>query len=369
MTNLESIKSAVYHEQREVWQPGDTAAANIFCLIVNEYDNPADTCIGAACVTFDCEDSTRMEFGYDGNIRAVIYHDKNGIILDDFTTRTSPFRPVSPPFFNYTESIIKYILTTQDSIDWKMTDMKDHYYLKLTINEDRQVEFFGKAYHMPDNPYIYGNTTSVYELWISKSDDLPHKVRREMAHSISVNSRSKAEFNTLSIADFNMFAYLPADYEIRNYGDAGKRKAEPQLTGEKAPDWVLTDMDEKSVSLADFQGKAMLIQFTGIGCGPCMASIPFLKKLKDKYSADDFEVIAIETWIRRAASLRNYSNKHDLNYSMLNGTDKLIDDYKAGRAVPVFFIIDKQHNIRKVINGYSEKTTDEEILKALSELL
>lgn len=75
-------------------------------------------------------------------------------------------------------SIINYALTTKDSIQTELTDLEEEYYFKLTINEDKQVEFFGQAYYMPDNPYDWGETTSIYELWISKSDNLPYKYRR-----------------------------------------------------------------------------------------------------------------------------------------------------------------------------------------------
>ena len=48
-------------------------------------------------------------------------------------------------------------------------------------------------------------------------------------------------------------------------------------------------------SLSDFkESKVLLIQCTGIGCGPCMVSIPFLNKLKQDYKTDDLDVVAIE---------------------------------------------------------------------------
>ena len=58
----------------------------------------------------------------------------------------------------------------------------DNYYFKLVIDENQQVEFFGKAYHMPLPPFDIGSTTSIYELWINKSNDLPYKkTKRDVA--------------------------------------------------------------------------------------------------------------------------------------------------------------------------------------------
>ena len=369
LNNLEKIESATYHEYMESWQPGDTIAITARCIFVKEYDNLSDTTIGASFVSFDCEDTTKLLWGYDGKVRVSIYDDKKRVVVDDFTARSFPFRLVGPPFFNYVKNIISYALNTEDSVNVDLIDNNDHYYFKLTINEDRQVEFFGKAYHMPVNPYNFGETTSIYELWISKTDDLPYKVRREMSNNISASTCSKVEFNKLSINDFNIYEYFPADYEIEEYRYGNRERKESDLVGKKAPDWVLNDKDEQSVSLSDFKGKVLLIQITGIGCGPCHASIPALNRIKEKYSSDEFELLAIETWVRKPHSLQVYSNKNNVNYNMLSGTDEVVKDYKTGGAAPVIFILDKQQIVRKVINGYSEKTTENEIIDAINECL
>lgn len=104
------------------------------------------------------------DFCYDGNARVVAYHDVKRLMIDDFTFRPLPFRPLDPPFFNCTKNIIRYALTTQDNITIQLKERGGDYYFKLVIEEDKQVEFFGKAHYMPANPYNMGNTTSIYEL-------------------------------------------------------------------------------------------------------------------------------------------------------------------------------------------------------------
>ena len=85
------------------------------------------------------------------------------------------------------------------------------------IHEDRQVEFFGKAYYIPKPPFDLGDPTSIYELWISKANGLPYKMRREMSHQISATTCSDVVLNQLSIADFNLYDYVPQDYETVSY--------------------------------------------------------------------------------------------------------------------------------------------------------
>ncbi len=142
-----------------------------------------DSTIGASYVSLDANDTTKLEFCYDGNIRVLPYHENKKLAIDDFTFRPLPFRLVSPPFFNHAKNIIRYALTTKDHIATELKDEGDNYYFKLVIDENQQVEFFGKAFHMPLPPFDIGNTTSIYELWINKSNDLPYK-KTERCHMI-----------------------------------------------------------------------------------------------------------------------------------------------------------------------------------------
>lgn len=79
---------------------------------------------------------------------------------------------------------------------------------------------------MPLPPFDIGNTTSIYELWINKSDNLPFKERREMSHDISVSTCSNLQINKLNIRDFNINDYFPKDYETVKYSDLHKKSGD-----------------------------------------------------------------------------------------------------------------------------------------------
>ena len=371
LSNLDKVESASYHEQSQSWQPGDTTAITNSFRFIKEYTNPSDSTIGASYVALNAKDTTRFEFGYDGKVKMISFHEHKGIMIDDFTTRKLPFGLVGPPFFCYSRNIIGYALSTGDSITTEWKDLGEAYYFKLVIHEDRQVEFFGKAYYIPKPPFDLGDPTSIYELWINKSDDLPYKVRREMSHQISANICSDVVLNQLSMADFNLYDYLPQDYEIRKYGEKGKttQLSARELIGKKAPDWMLKDMYENPVSLSNLKSKVLLVNLTGIGCGACHASIPFLNGLKEKFNADEFEVVSIETWGRKPHSLRTYADKNQINYRFLCGDEGIVKSYRTYGAAPFFFILDQDRVVRKVIQGYGMEKTDKEITDAIKALL
>jgi peroxiredoxin len=366
--NLKTIGSATYYMEQETYQPGDSVSLSTSRRLIKEYDNPLDTTIGASFVSFDAKDTIRFEFGYDGKVRILVNHEKRRIAIDNFTARPLPFRPFLPPFFNYAKNIIEYILTTQDSISVEREEGDTDTYIRLVIHEDKQVEFIGKAVYIPDSP-LYTEPTSVYELWINKSDNLPYKIRREMSHEVSVKVCSEVKLNNLNPAEFNVYDYIPDNYEVVPYTYGNTPKIASDLVDQKAPDWVLNDMNEQPATLRDFKSKVLLINFTGIGCGACQEAIPFLKELKSRYGKDDVELIAIETWSRTPSSLRIYANKKGLNYRLFCGTDEVIKSYQTGGTAPVFFILDENRTIRKVIVGYSKNTVDKKITDAIEKLL
>jgi len=369
LDNLEKVKSASYTSFNESWQPGDTVPTFTYSHYINEYNNPNDSTIGASYASFETSDMAKMDFCYDGNKRVLIYDDDKAIVEDDFTARPLPFRLVGPPFYNFTKNIIKYALQTEDNITVDLQDKGDDYFFRLVIEEDTQIEFFGKAYHMPKTPF-YVEPTSIYEVWIHKTDNLPYKVRREMSHDTSVKTITDVEFNKLSINDFNMSDYYPKGYTVEPYRYGNQTaNSVPGLTGKQAPEWSLNDSNGNPVSLADLKSKVLLINFTGIGCGACQAAVPFLKELKSKFNNEDFDLIAIEGWSRKEHSIQVYANNKKLNYTILNANDQVIKDYQTGNAAPFFFILDEHHIVRKVIRGYGNEKTNKEIMDAITELL
>lgn len=367
LENLDQIKSASYYTIGEGYAPGDTSAFSTVYRFVKEYRNPVDTTIGSSYVSLLQDDTTKMTFCYDGNMRALIYEDEKRIVIDSFKVRPLPFRPLNPPFFNYTKSIIKYILETGDSISLELEEFEDSVLLSLTVFEDMQVEFFGKAHYI-DNPYNFGDKISKYDIWINKSNDLPYKVRREMSHDISVTTCRNIEFNKNKIEDFNASDYFPSDYTIHQYRIRNRATVKNDLVGKVAPDWVLKDANNHIINLKELKSKILMIQFTSVSCGPCRASIPFLKQLASEYEKDKFDFVAIESFNRNSNVLSNYQNRNDFDYRFLISTKDITKSYSI-KSVPVFFILDENRVIRKVIRGYGKGTTDKKIRDAINELI
>lgn len=368
-TRLSEIQNASYLMKTEGWQPGDKKPTAVGANWIYEFDNPSDTTIGAKYIIFNDKDSTLIETVYDGEARMIFYHDKKGFIIDNFTFRSLPFRPITVPFFNLCRNIIEYTLNATDSITTEIEESDSIYYLKLTILKARQVEFFGKAHEIPDHTYSLMDPTSIYELWIDKSTNLPYKLVREMSHNISVTTCSEVKLNHLSEKIENLYNYMPHGYEYRRYGVKNTTESPSNLLKTISPNWSLTSSEGQPVSLSEIKSKVVLLNFTGIGCGPCMLAIPYLNELKERYSRDDLDIVAIETWNRQTESLKNYSVSNKIDYTLVAATDEVCKAYQLDGAVPLFIILDKDRTVHTVLKGFSIEKTGKEISAAIDSLL
>ena len=60
------------------------------------------------------------------------------------------------------------------------------------------------------------------------------------------------------------------------------REASKLKPGQPAPDFTLDDLEGQSVSLSDFKGQAVFLDFWASWCGPCIWAVPFLEKIKQQ---------------------------------------------------------------------------------------
>ena len=365
--NLSEIKTGTYFLTTQVSAPGDTVK---FTEPRTEYlkifVNPADTFIGSSFAFYPGEDTTRMLWFYDGKVRGKCYWDEQYVKVDSFKNHPYPFRLlVNYPFYIKINEIIRYSLTTEDSISTQFNDYGDSVHFRLKIY-NKHVYFHTKPV-VVKNDYIPEDAISQFDIWFEKSNDLPYRMRSNWHHMTTWETCSNIRFNFTEAIDFVPSDYFPEYFEIVQF-ERKQGKPKNDLIGKAAPGWTLKDFDNNVVALADLQSKVLLIQFTGVGCGPCHASLPFLKKLVNDYKTKDFEFVSIETWSNNIDGLKRYYENNDLNYKFLKSEEGISLAYGVN-GVPSFFILDENRIIREFISGYGEGVTDKMILKAIDELL
>ena len=81
---------------------------------------------------------------------------------------------------------------------------------------------------------------------------------------------------------------FPRDNPYPEYNEAIEAAIDKALKlqpGQPAPDFTLDDLDGQPVSLNQFKGKAILLDFWASWCGPCIGDLPDLRKIKEKTAA------------------------------------------------------------------------------------
>ena len=362
LKSISKIESAVYSSTISGNIPGDTLTYVTYSTQTEEYFNPSDTTIGSIFTVVQQDATHKASWVYDGNVKIFMDWNEKTISVDSFKIARYPFRPVRPPFYNYTKSILQYALNTKDSIEVELIDLTDTILIRLAVY-GKSVEFVGKPFY---NDTRYTEPLSKYDIWINKSDNLPYRYKKNLASKITWESIETIVFNHNKSEEFEVSKYIPEGFTLQTNKNQSARII--YLTNQKAPELELIDSDNNPFRLKDLKSKVILIQFTGIGCGFCHLSVPFLNSLIKEYDQSKLSLIAIETWSNDPEVIKRYISNNQITYHYLQATDENIRQYQIS-GVPVFYILDENRIIRKVIKGYSKDSTDKEIRDAINALI
>ena len=150
-----------------------------------------------------------------------------------------------------------------------------------------------------------------------------------------------------------------------------------KMLDEQAPNFKVTDIKGKEVSLSDFKGKVVVLDFWATWCGPCKKSLPAMQMLVNKYKKDpNVKFLFIHTWETVAdpkSDAVNYLLTHNLDLPLY--MDLKNPDTKKNPAVssfgvdgiPAKFVIDGSGKIRFKASGLVYP--DEAAVKELSAMV
>ncbi len=137
------------------------------------------------------------------------------------------------------------------------------------------------------------------------------------------------------------FLTVAGDPDIRGVVEAEYNKLLALTPGNPAPDFTLTDINGETVSLSDFRGKVVYLDFWASWCGPCMREVPHAKELK-KRMADQNDLVFLYVSIDTdEQAWRNTVAEHQMQGVHLNvsGAREGAPVLYNVKGVPTFFII------------------------------
>jgi peroxiredoxin len=131
-----------------------------------------------------------------------------------------------------------------------------------------------------------------------------------------------------------------------------------------APGFSLDDSEGKTIKLADFQGKVVLLDFWATWCHGCMTEIPWFMEFQSKYEADGLAVIGVSVDDDGWKSVKPFLAERKFNYTVVVGNQNLEKLY-AVEAPPVAVLIDREGKIVETHQGVVDKDAFENEIKEL----
>ncbi|EAT11806.1 TlpA disulfide reductase family protein [Bermanella marisrubri] len=128
--------------------------------------------------------------------------------------------------------------------------------------------------------------------------------------------------------------------------------------GQTAPNFRLPLLDsQKKVSLKQYRGKVVYVDFWASWCGPCRQSLPLLTKLRAEMKKQPFEVLAINL-DEEVDAAKGFLKQYPVNYPVLLDPEGNVAAQYQLPGMPTSFIVDKRGRIKHVHVGFKPQDID-----------
>jgi thiol-disulfide isomerase/thioredoxin len=141
------------------------------------------------------------------------------------------------------------------------------------------------------------------------------------------------------------------------------------------PTVVMKDLDDRDVTLAQYKGQVVLVNFWATWCGPCKIEIPWMIEFQKKYSPRGFTILGVSMDEEGKKAVEPYlakerfdvdGQKEAMNYPILLGNDSIADKFGSIMGLPTSMLFTRDGKKIKTIVGL---VNHDDIAKAIEGLL
>jgi len=216
----------------------------------------------------------------------------------------------------------------------------------FAMNHMAQWERKNKKHDLESNP---AESQKAYvEAFFAAADVLPNK--DEIFKMLLLQAKSGREFT-----DEEKRGIAQRVLDHPDASESIKASAKTALAGEKGYavgkplELSFTALDGTKINLADMKGKVVLIDFWATWCGPCVAEMPNVKSVYDKYHAQGFEILGISLDTSKD-DLEKFLKKNSIPWPQYFDGKQWNNDisFRFGiGGVPTEWVIDKKGILRE----------------------
>ena len=133
-----------------------------------------------------------------------------------------------------------------------------------------------------------------------------------------------------------------------------------------AINFTLPSVDGSIVSLSDYRGKVVLVEFWATWCPTCRKMVPVLSEIHRQYSSRGVVVLGISLDREGLEVLGPFVTDHRIPYKVLLGNDTVTMAFGGISLIPSLFIVDRSGKLVRKMTGYHSMEEIEKQLKKLS---
>ena len=157
-------------------------------------------------------------------------------------------------------------------------------------------------------------------------------------------------------------------YQIKSKDAEGDQAISPRLgmsplIGKQAPDFTLTSLDGGTVTLSNYRGKWVILDFWIWTCSACRAKLPIVQEFYDRIPKEELAILAIH-YKGRESIIRTYVKGENLTVPVLLDLEAAACDLYNVHAFPAFIFIDSDGVVRLIDPEFSSAEELENIFNA-----
>lgn len=129
--------------------------------------------------------------------------------------------------------------------------------------------------------------------------------------------------------------------------------------GDKAPDFEIPRLESQGmISLKQYRGKVVYVDFWASWCGPCRQSLPALNDIRKEFRKKGFEVIAINLDEERDDAME-FLKEFPVAYPTARDTSGEVPEAYGLVGMPTAYLVDRKGKVQLVHEGFKKSDTEE----------
>lgn len=188
--------------------------------------------------------------------------------------------------------------------------------------------------------------------------------QRRLARNVRIQKYLEQTFPSDTDEEVDFTAWLR---DLRENADIEILYEPPEelpLLGSRAPDFTLTNLEGKEVTLAEFRGRPVIINFWATWCVPCRREMPAFQRAFETHQADGLIILAVN-FEEDENLVWPFVDEFDLTFEILYDAQAEVSQTYQVTGLPRTVFVDRQGVIRHIQVGEVKKEMLEEFLEQI----